>query len=342
MQVVVLFSGVFGSLLSYLVGPRLMTIGSESEEDLKISDLGLGIFLGIQGVMATLCVFLVLLFFKSKPPTPPAIAPEPTKEESNPGFNGDLTQSLTEGSNTAEEPLSNQDLETSAAETKQSKTKQEEPKDVYPPQTFVFGLKKLIRLPSFFMLLAASTLINSFFQSIYILEQIIKGNKYTAIDSGNLNIILIVFATISSIVLSILFDKTKQFKLITIITSASACLAFLWFCILMLWQKNDVLLVLSGMSFVLIGMFSVPTMPLLNQMIVYTTYPVHPSTTMTISSTLTTLWSILFMFYINVLQLCTTLAPSIILWTDFVFLIIAFVLIVSFKGNFSPVLVNSK
>ena len=314
---VIIAAGAIGSIVGITISTRVMTIGSESSEDLRFSVLGTSIFFISQAIFVTIVGLLGLLFFKEKPPTPPLYAP--TEKEDSPS-------SLTE-------PMLSEEEST-------AEKKVEESKDVYPPQTLMFGLKTLIRMPSYFMLLGAISLFSAATNSISILEQVIKVNKYTAIDAGNMNIILVVFGTIGSFIFSFLFDRTKQFRLITIITSFSGSLGYLWFCILTLWYKDDGMLVMSGMAFVIIGFFTGPTPSLLTQMTVYITYPVHPSTTMLVTIAFQTICEVLMLIYTNVLQATTPLAPTIILWTSMIFYGMACLLVACTRGKYSPVLLK--
>ena len=120
-------------------------------------------------------------------------------------------------------------------------------------------------------------------------------------------------------------------------------IGFGMFAIIMQWEKSDFTLIFIYLSFIIIGCSAIPSLPLISQMVVYSTYPIHPATSLVISSVFGTVWSVVFLFVINILQSqLREKASSIILWMDLVLLIVGFLMILLFRGNFNNILVNQK
>ncbi|EFC46471.1 predicted protein [Naegleria gruberi] len=336
-QVVTLLMGLIGGGVSFAIGPSLITMGQTA---MRGSEIGMIIYLVLQAVIASACLVLIVIFVKDKPPTPPVIikenqtidSTEEKDEEPTEGTNLTINSESNEGQFNAiesghhgEKPFSNSNA-----------------KDIYPQQTIWQGAKKLLTSPHFIMLTIGSSCLNSVFQTLAILEQLITPKGYTTFDNANIGLVHLVFVLIGCFGLSILFDKTKRFKLISCISSFTACIGFACFSVIMQWEKTDFTLAMVYLSFVVIGVSAIPSLPLISQMLVYSTYPVHPATSLVISSAIGTIWSVIFLVIVNVLQSEVTNSSNIILWMDLSLLIIGFVMVLLFRGKFDNVLVNKK
>ncbi|EFC47785.1 predicted protein [Naegleria gruberi] len=325
-QVAALLTAALGGGVAFAIGPSLITMG---KREMHGSEIGMLAYLSSQAFISTACLLLIVIFFKDRPPTPPVLIKEiQTMEKLD-----ENEQMLTEESRLTIN-LTTDDINIEKGfESFNSK-------DIYPEQTFWIGFKKLMTSPHFIMLTISSSCLISVFQTMSILDQIINPKGYTTFDTANLNIVNLVFVVFGCFGLSIVFDKTKRFKLISCISSFMACLGFACFAIILQWNKSDFTIILVYLSMVVIGCSAIPSLPLISQMIVYSTYPIHPATSLVISSAFSTIWNVIMWVIVNVLLSEMSNSSSVILWLSFALLIVSFIMTVLFRGKFDNILVN--
>ena len=209
-----LLMGVIGGGVSFAIGPTLITIG---KSEMDGSEMGMLIYLIGQSVIASICLVLIVLFVKDKPPTPPVIMKKKESEEEMNQENLEIEEKSNETNETneiQEESNINNDIENGNSPTHSNNEEeiQEESnkKDIYPEQTFIEGMKKLVTSPHFIMLTVASSCLTSVLQTLQILDQIITPKGYSTFDGANFNMVNLVFVLIGCFALSIFLTRQKS------------------------------------------------------------------------------------------------------------------------------------
>ncbi|EFC38354.1 predicted protein [Naegleria gruberi] len=316
-SVVSVLMAIFGGGASFAIGPSLLTAGST---DMSGSEFGMLTFLGAQVLIATMNLLLVVVFFKANPPTPPILLKSSKSEETIASINSEPAME-DESSRKNDETLSLIDIGTK--------------------QTFFEGVKSIITDIHFINLALAFTFVNSVFSSFAsILNQVIQSKGYTPFDGSKFNIIMMVCSVIGSIVMGILFDKTKRYKLIAMMSSLLATFGFACFATVMIWNRSDFLFGMGLFSHLFIGLFAIPTLPLIAQMIADVTFPVLPSTSAALAGGFGTVCAGIYLIIINFIQeyVSNETSSIVILWMDVGMMLMCFIMLSLFRGKFKRTL----
>ena len=311
--------GILGSGAAFGFGPFLLglTEDAQSGEYWTGSEYGMLIMLGGQAALATILMTCSVAFFKDKPPTPPYFqAPE---------------EALREPTSIIENPIEG---ETSEA--------------IIPvvQHSFFQDLKQVLTNCNFLILAAAYSVGYSVLQSfVALIDQIIVPKGYTPYDGSIFGITVIFFGIIGATVVGVVADRTKKYKLLAASCGFLATLGFAGFAVVMLWKKTTLLFYMACLCLAILGMFSVPTVPLCLEMGCEVTYPVPASTSTSIIYGAGTVTAGIILVILDIIQqvhLQTTPnakvsnngSIQIILWIDLSLLCLSFILTSIFRGKY--------
>jgi len=259
------------------------------------SEYGFLTLLATQGAIATVLLLLIVAFFQDRPPTPPIV---------------DMDDSI-------------------------NNDPQSDPYAISRNQSFLEASKAVLLNPHFLVLMICFACCNAFFQSFAtVLTQIIVPKGYTIFDGSKFSVLSMVCTIIGGFTIGVLADRTKRFKLIACTTSFLSVCGFGLFAVIMMWKRTEFLFFIACIANATIGLTIIPTIPVLLEMMTEVTFPVLPSTSASILGGFGTIFSLMYLVVINILQLITTDSSQIILWIDLGLLTCEFVLLVLFRGKF--------
>ena len=234
--------GILGSGVAFGIGPALLGIndGSTAEDDWSGSEYGMLLLLLGQALLATLLLTGSVAFFQDKPPSPPvvkapkeALMPSTSINETNPN----------EG---VEHIIDSDD---------------------HHRHSFWHDLKSVMLNCNFVTLVCAYSVGYSVLQSfVALIDQIIVPKGYTPYDGSVFGLTVIVFGIFGALIIGIIVDRTKRYKLICACCGLFATIGFSGFAVVMLWRRTTLLFYMACLSLAALGMFSVPTVPICLEM----------------------------------------------------------------------------
>jgi len=309
--------GIMGSGTAFGIGPTLLDLSDgDSGNNSTGSEWGMLLMLGGEATLATVLFTCTVAFFKDKPPTAPVfVAPEGAM------YNG-AAGSTNDDFVDAPMPI------------------------MHEEHSFSHDLKAVMKNFNFLLLMVAYSVGYAVLQSfVTLLDQIIVPKGYTEKDGSIFGITVIVSGILGALIIGVIVDYTKRYKVAMIVCGLLAALGFAGFSVVMMWRESNLMFYMACISLAAVGMFSVPTVPLCLEMSVETTYPVPASTSAAIlygAGTLTAGIVLVILDIIQQVQLHTSSpggkvknnsSMQLILWIDLGLLVVSVICSALFRGK---------
>jgi MFS family permease len=267
------FFSILGSAAIFGIGPWLA--GNESET-------GMMILLGGEAALACVLLVLFVAIFRDKPPTPPS-------------YRHHHNHHITSSDETVPVSPSVNDEESDTEINTEHHVKLVTPMQVAKPlesNSFFKDFWLIIKNFHFIMLLISYSVGYGVVQSfVTLLDQIIVPMGYTVKDGSIFGVAVVLAGMIGAVVMGIIADYTKRYKLLLVFCASIGTGAFAWFSIIMMSHKTTGKFITSAIAIALLGMFACPTVPLTLELSVETTFPVTESTSASILNAVATLVS---------------------------------------------------
>jgi MFS family permease len=266
------FCSVLGSAAAFGIAPWLA--GDESEK-------GMIILLGGEAAFAAVLLVSFVAFFQDKPPTPPSYShvKHVVHQQQHLNVNESEQVETTEVTDQEED-----EDERSSVSAKFAAAIDLNPGTInLNSPSFINGFLTSIKNIHFLILLFSFAMGYGVVQTfVTFLDQIIVPMGYSVHDGSLFGIVVVVSGVLGAVVIGIIADYTKKYKLLLCFSGIAAVGAFAFFTVTMLYDRSPVTFAMSCLSLALLGMFASPTIPLILQMSVECTFPVPESTTNTI------------------------------------------------------------
>ncbi len=160
------------------------------------------------------------------------------------------------------------------------------------PNSFAKDFWVVIKNIHFLFLVVSYSLGFAVIQSFAVmLDQIIVPMGYSIKDGSIFGIIVVCTGMFGAVIMGLVADYTKRYKLLLCLSGLGGCASFAWFAINMLRHRTTIGMVMSCISIALLGFFACPTVPLTLELSVETSFPMPENVSASILNACSTLVS---------------------------------------------------